>query len=299
LIGLLDRFYPISQTKITPLPRLPLPVSIVIPVFNRERYLERAIRSAMAQSLDPIEIVIIDDCSTDNSSAIIHELKADDPRLRLYRHNENAGTHAARTTGVRKARGAYILSLDPDDRLLPFIAEDAVHQALLHSADIVEFQVLEVLNGSVHLFSFLSPPLQTCDGLTLADLFANHHLNWNLWKRLIRREVYTKALLLLPQNARSKRVIYAEDKLHFGLVVLCSEKFYFLKEVGYVYFRDNPDNSESGKQQTQRAALRQLRYVEKGLYYLYKKHANISYVRFTGVPAGLGSILKRRRRRRA
>jgi glycosyltransferase involved in cell wall biosynthesis len=277
---------------------LPLPVTILIPVFNRERYLRRAIFSALNQSLQEIEILTIDDDSTDSSPTIIKELMALDSRLRVVRHDHNQGTHMARSTGVRQARGTFILSLDPDDLLLPFIAEDAVHFAQLHRADVVEFQVLEVLNGSVHLFSFLNPPMIESDGWTLAELFGNHQLNWNLWKRLIRRNVYLRALSALPKGARIRRVIYAEDKLHFGIVLLFTQRFYYLKELGYVYFRDNPDNSESGTQQTKREALRQLRYVERGLHYLYGRIANLTYIRFTGVPEGLGSILRRRRKRR-
>jgi glycosyltransferase involved in cell wall biosynthesis len=297
LSGFLWRQPPVSCSLVR-VPRLSLPVTIVIPVFNRERYLHRAISSALNQSLRNIDVLVIDDHSTDSSPDIIRDLMKTDRRLRMIRLGRNSGTHVARSTGVQKAHGTFILSLDPDDFLLPFIAEDAVHCALLHDADIVEFQVLEVLNGSVHLFSFLNPPMIASDGRTLAELFGNRHLNWNLWKRLIRRDIYLEALNTLPKRAKLQRVIYAEDKLHLGLVLLFAHRFYFLKEVGYVYFRDNPDNSESGKQQSQREALRQLRWVEHGLHYLYKQFSNLTYVRFKGVPEGLGSILKKSRRRK-
>jgi glycosyltransferase involved in cell wall biosynthesis len=272
-------------------------VSILIPVFNRERYLHRAISSALNQSLRDIEVVIVDDHSTDGSIALVEKMMTDDNRLRLITHSENAGTHAARLTAVQNARGTYVLSLDPDDVLLPFIAADALHCALLHDADMVEFQVLEVIKGTTHLFSFLSPPEIESTGLTMAGFFAVQQLNWNIWKRLIKRSVYLQALSSLPRKAKSHRVVYAEDKLHIGLILLYIRKFYFLKELGYIYYRDNPDNSESGAQQTARMAIRQLRYVENGLKFMYQFIANMSYVRWKEIPTGLQVRRKRRRKR--
>jgi glycosyltransferase involved in cell wall biosynthesis len=254
----------------------------------------------MNQSLREIEIVIVDDCSTDGSAAIIDEIKAKDSRVKLVRLTHNSGTHYARMAGVRRARGTFILSLDPDDLLLPFIAEDALHFALLHEADIVEFHALMVVNGSAHLFSFLNPPMIESDGETMAELFGNKKLNWNLWKRLIKREVYLKAVSTLRKGGKTAKVIYAEDKLHVGTLLLFTNGYHFLKHVGYIYFRDNPDNSESGTQQTKMRALQQFRYVDRMLEQMYADRANLTYRRNRGVPEGLGSasLLKRRRRRR-
>jgi hypothetical protein len=61
--------------------------------------------------------------------------------------------------------------------------------------------------------------------------------------------------------------------------LLFTKKFYYLKEIGYVYFRDIPDNSESGKHQTKKEALKQLRYVEQGLQCVYARYGNFTYVR--------------------
>jgi glycosyltransferase involved in cell wall biosynthesis len=230
--------------------------------------------------------------------AIVENLMRVDSRIRIVRHSSNAGTHIARTTCVENARGVFILSLDPDDALFPFIAEDALHVAILHDADVVEFQVLEVLNGSAHLFNFLNPPVVKTSGFAVAELFSNQKLNWNIWKRLVKREAYMKALAILPRGAKTRRVLYAEDKLHFGCILLFTRKFYYLKALGYIYYRDNPDNSESGKQQTRREALRQLRYVERGLKYMYRKVANLSYTRWMEIPTGLAALKKRRKRRR-
>jgi glycosyltransferase involved in cell wall biosynthesis len=264
-----------------------------MPVFNREKYLRRAIMSAMNQTLRDIEILIVDDASSDNSSLIAESFQREDERIRIVRHTANAGTHVARITGVENARGLFILSLDPDDILLPHIAEDSLEIALVYDLDIVEFQCLEVFEGVVKLFNFLNPPAINLSGPDLLELFSNHGLNWNLWKRLIRRSVYLRAVEAFPRAVRLKRVIYAEDKLHFGTILLFTRKAYYLKELGYVYYRDNPENSESGVQQTKKEALKQLRYVERGLRFLYKTIGNLTYRRGFIVPQALGKPAKK------
>lgn len=201
-----------------------------------------------------------------------------DRRIRLVRHSTNMGTHVARITAVKKARGDYILSLDPDDFISPSIAEDSLTVALKYGVDIVEFNALEVVDGRVKLFAFLNPPDLRATHKQMLDLFRTHRLNWNLWKRLIKRTVYLDALQILTPELTSRRIIYAEDKLHFGLIALQANGYVYLKEIGYVYFRDNPDNSESGTQQTPVQCLNQLNYVDRVLKYLYRQKENLPYL---------------------
>jgi glycosyltransferase involved in cell wall biosynthesis len=261
----------------------------MIPSYQRERYLRRAIASALNQTLQDIEVLVVDDRSSDRSPAIVESLMAKEPRLKLIRHANNAGTHAARITGVLHSHGHYLLSLDADDEIFPFIAEDALHYALLHKVDLVEFHVMEVISGRAKQFSYCNPPVVKGDADTLLTLFRTQNLNWNIWKRLIRREVYLKAINILTPKVRSKRIIYAEDKLHFGLVCLVANGFYFLKEPGYVYYKDNPENSESGKQQSRSTCLRQLRFVERALRYFYMAQLNLTYQIWRTGPKGLES----------
>jgi len=89
-------------------------VSVVIPCFNHARFLGEAITSALAQTYAPVEIVVVDDGSNDDTAAVV----APFPGVRYVRQ-ENQGLAAARNTGLRESRGAYLVFLDADDRLLP------------------------------------------------------------------------------------------------------------------------------------------------------------------------------------
>ena len=93
-------------------------VSVVIPCFNQARFLGAAIASALAQTHTPVEVVVVDDGSTDDTAAVTARF----PGVRYVRQ-ENAGLSAARNTGLGKSRGAYLAFLDADDVLLPRAAE--------------------------------------------------------------------------------------------------------------------------------------------------------------------------------
>ena len=100
--------------------RAPTPrVSVVMPVFNGATYLVEALESVLAQSLEELELVVVDDGSQDASGAIIKRFARTDPRVRLLTHERNLGISAALNHGCRLARSPYIARLDSDDIALP------------------------------------------------------------------------------------------------------------------------------------------------------------------------------------
>ena len=93
-------------------------VSVVIPVYNKVEYVERCLRSVLAQEMEGFEVIAVDDGSTDGSGAVCDRLAAEDARLRVI-HTPNGGVTAARRRGVEAARGRYITFADADDAMLP------------------------------------------------------------------------------------------------------------------------------------------------------------------------------------
>jgi glycosyltransferase involved in cell wall biosynthesis len=93
-------------------------VSIVMPVYNTQKYLEEAIGSVLAQSFDDFELIAVNDGSTDDSPAILNRYRKRDPRIHVL-HQNNNGISAARNSGMRYARGKYIAVMDSDDVCLP------------------------------------------------------------------------------------------------------------------------------------------------------------------------------------
>jgi len=88
-------------------------ISVIMPTYNRARTLKRAIDSVLAQTYSDIELIVVDDCSTDNTKDIVD--KYSDERLRYVRLKKNSGACVARNVGIEKAKGEYIAFQDSDD----------------------------------------------------------------------------------------------------------------------------------------------------------------------------------------
>lgn len=95
-------------------------ISVVMPLYNKERHVERAVRSILAQTMQPAEIIVINDGSTDNSVSVVEKIT--DPRIRII-NQKNAGVSAARNRGIREAGFELIAFLDSDDEWKPDFLE--------------------------------------------------------------------------------------------------------------------------------------------------------------------------------
>lgn len=113
-------------------------VSVVVPVYNTESYLDRCISSITAQTYPTLEILLIDDGSSDGSAAICDSWAEKDPRISVI-HKENAGAGMARNTGIDAAKGQYILFVDSDDYIHRTTVEKCILQVQLTGAEAVLF----------------------------------------------------------------------------------------------------------------------------------------------------------------
>lgn len=94
-------------------------VSVVIPTYNREKLLVRSVQSVLAQTYQDLELLIIDDASTDNTRVTINELLRKDPRVQVIWHNTNRGAQVARNSGIHAAKGELVAFLDSDNEWFP------------------------------------------------------------------------------------------------------------------------------------------------------------------------------------
>ena len=93
-------------------------VSIIVPVYNVEKYLHRCVDSILLQTFTDFELLLIDDGSTDKSVGICDKYALKDRRIRVF-HKKNGGVSSARNLGIKKSNGVYILFVDSDDYLSP------------------------------------------------------------------------------------------------------------------------------------------------------------------------------------
>ncbi len=121
-------------------------VSVVIPVYNTEKYLDECLNSVENQTLKEIEIICVNDGSTDNSLSVLEKHRSKDRRIKIV-NQKNAGVSAARNAGIKKASGEYIAFLDSDDIVVPWAYERAYGLATKHNVDIVEFDFHGFIDG--------------------------------------------------------------------------------------------------------------------------------------------------------
>ncbi len=123
-------------------------VSIIIPVYNVERYLRECLDSVVGQTMTDIEMICIEDCSTDHSWEILQEYAQREPRMVLLRNERNSGLSYTRNRGIEIARGEYIQFVDSDDYILPDAAEKLYRIAKDNDLDLLKFLYVQYLESS-------------------------------------------------------------------------------------------------------------------------------------------------------
>ncbi|MFJ4017566.1 glycosyltransferase [Microbacterium sp. NPDC090014] len=186
-------------------------VSIVVPVFNDADVISDALDSCIRQTLAAIEIIVVDDASTDDTAAIVERYIARDPRVRLIRHEKNASAYHARRTGILAAKADHLLFLDGDDELAGTAAEAAVEKATATGADLVQFGVEVVqLDGRTggRFESRLQPKHSSLAGSdVLRNLFPlDRPAQGQLWRYLFRTRLLVDAYALMPADLVLPRV---------------------------------------------------------------------------------------------
>ena len=123
-------------------------ISVIVPVYNVEAYVAKCIESIQNQSYQHLEIILVDDGSTDDSGDICDQYAAYDDRIKVI-HQENGGLSAARNTGIEAANGDYIGFVDSDDYIGITVYEDMLHLLKENNLDIIEFTAFRDKNGAI------------------------------------------------------------------------------------------------------------------------------------------------------
>lgn len=127
-------------------------VSICVPVYNVEQFIERCIESILNQTFNDIEVLIVNDCTPDSSMAIVNRYAAKDSRIRIVEHEYNRGLMRARQTGYKAAKGDYITFCDSDDTLELDAIEKLLRKAVETGADVVSGELYFIpTNGKAEL----------------------------------------------------------------------------------------------------------------------------------------------------
>ena len=216
-------------------------VSVIVPVYNVQEYLKECLDSLLAQTLKEIEIICIDDGSTDLSPSILDEYAEKDSRMVVI-HQENAGAGAARNQGIRIACGDYIGFVDSDDRVYPSMYEKLYKKAIACNADMVITGEVETLIGDNILFPIddyeVGSRVRELDAFNAVD-YPDILKNVFLWNRIYSRKFWEKYNFVIPERRK-----FAED------VLICTQTSVLANRIGYVkgplyWYRNFRENSLS------------------------------------------------------
>ena len=220
-------------------------ISIIIPVYNVEKYISQCLDSAINQSLKDIEIIIVDDCGSDKSMDIAKEYAKNDSRIKIIKNSQNQGPFTSRNNAVLAANGEYLVFLDSDDFLDLRACEIAYNATKDGYYDIVRFNAYNYKNGNATIFD----KILENDSFESLEEYANYmyrqkgYPRWNLAFILIKRDIYLKAFEILDLKCR---ITMAEDALMNFVLWNLSNKFCHISDILY-YYRNNPDSSTKTK----------------------------------------------------
>jgi len=186
-------------------------VSVVMPLFNDAATVETAIRSALRQTIDAVEVICVDDASSDDTVDVVERLQATDSRIRIVRHEDNRSAFQARRSGVLAATATHVLFLDGDDELTPDAAEKALAAATDSGAEIVGFGVTVVerdgRTGGAYEARLAPRPGPLHGSAVLRTLFPiGVPAQGQLWRYLFRTDLLRAAYAALPTSSILPRV---------------------------------------------------------------------------------------------
>ncbi len=182
-------------------------ISVIIPVYNVEAYLEKCVRSVLAQTFSDIEVICVDNNSTDGSLAVLNRLAAADARVRVF-EVENLGPGHSRNKGLDEARGQYILFVDSDDFVAPELCEVLLKHLQAENLDVACCEFYEYDNQThkavpcSHRFELTCKyDINLAAGDTRIDLVNYAFASPFVWGKLYKRELIEKQHIRFPLGA--------------------------------------------------------------------------------------------------
>ena len=222
-------------------------ISAIIPIYNGGKYLNHSLRSIQNQNMINIEIILIDDYSSDNSITIIEKFMKEDPRIRLIKNNKNKKILYSKSIAALNSKGKYIIELDQDDM---FIRDDIFNmlynEAISHNLDLV--QMRDIVKNS---FFF--------DSITLVNQPFIHYIhpkkthykqqpelkqklfdegnNYLLWCLLIKTDLYKYSIYQLWPIIINYQIIFNEDYLITSMIAQFAKNFKYINKFGLIHLK--------------------------------------------------------------
>lgn len=220
-------------------------LSVIIPVYNVKKYLDRCMESVVGQKFKDLEIILVNDGSTDSSGLICDAWAEKDPRIQVI-HQKNAGVSAARNAGIELATGEYVTFVDSDDWLAPNMYEKMCETAKSDAApQVVMCDFVNVKGDSLeNIFSSLREGYYTrkqivseiYPTLLVTEDFGRIPIV-SVWSSMYKRSLFTHHDLFFDEDLK-----YSEDYLFMAEVMITAHSFYYLKHFYPYHYLQYPQS---------------------------------------------------------
>ncbi|MCQ9626461.1 glycosyltransferase family 2 protein [Cetobacterium somerae] len=207
-------------------------VSIVVPIYNGEKYINRCLESILNQSYKDFEVILIDDGSKDSSLKKLCDYEKKDTRIRVFTQ-KNSGPSAARNRGIKESEGEYLIFIDIDDYVSEFYLEKNLLK--MDKKTLILSNVLEVFTRKTEKREIFDKKSCSLEKIEVLKSIINGKAGLVCGK-LIDLKMLKNKKILFDEN-----IEMCEDQLFFLEVALESEEFYYESE--YLYYYDRRDNS--------------------------------------------------------
>lgn len=225
-------------------------VSVIVPVYNVKRYLGKCLKSLSRQTYENIEIIIVDDGSTDGSEKICDEFAKKELRARVF-HKKNGGLSSARNFGIKKARGEYLAFVDSDD----FVDENFIKKL---------FQAIVDANAEIAVCGYndTRPAEKKISGkdATIKLLTKQENIEILTWNKLYAKKVFLESNIEFPVGKKH------EDTLTTYKVLAAASRVVYLAESLY-HYNDRADSITGSEKMEERLAARELAAKESIEYF--------------------------------
>jgi len=213
-------------------------VSVIVPVYNVGSYIYQCINSIINQTYSNIEIIIVIDGSTDDSSLICHSLAKNDPRIKVI-EQKNSGLVSARKKGLEESSGNYILNVDGDDWIDPNCVEILVNQVKINSVDIVVASYFREFIGNLEVIhQNIKPGVYRLEEysnkiypelISMKKLF-KHGISTFSWGKLFKRDILNNIQMAVPNE-----ITIGEDTVVTYPAITASNSISIIKDPLYFY----------------------------------------------------------------
>lgn len=215
-------------------------VSIIIPAYNAEEYIVRSIDTALAQSFSKLELIIVDDGSTDHTPNII-DWYAEHYANIVAVHRENGGVSAARNTGIKYVKGDYIGFMDSDDILHPNMAERMYTSAEKNQCDIVITSAYQITKNGYEIF--VQYPMEEDRVITVEDFFRQYYIREAGYGTVVWNKLYRSSLV----KEHPFPILASEDEAWTPYILSFADKICYLDDYLYEYDKSIRDTTLASK----------------------------------------------------